>query len=426
MAKRKKIVAVFAAGIFLFSSSANAQPKISDEFKFYAQEVTEEDFPPVDAPFAKSGQSVTINRTEKKLQERTSTPPPDPEPEPIPIEPLAQPEENPPDGEGLEFLVYQENGVQAFAIIAAHEQYKLLPVLAGNRVRGLATVMQISQNLNDIATINASYFAPSGSLYGVTKIDGEIVAGDYFIRSAIGINFDGSTIFGKIKYVGKIILPSGASVEINGVNCPRESDRIIVYNDRFADSTGTNSSGTEIILDGGGIVTEVRHSAGNSSIPKNGHVISSLGSTENFFSEVQVGDKIIFDEKILSDDADFDSAIHVLGAGPRLVNNGSISVTADEEQFPADIRVGRAPRSAVGVTKYGDFILAVVDGRQSHSRGCTLQEWAEILLNHFGAFNAINLDGGGSTELVVKEQLVNSPSDGSERAVGSALAILPK
>ena len=78
------------------------------------------------------------------------------------------------------------------------------------------------------------------------------------------------------------------------------------------------------------------------------------------------------------------------------------------------------------MNEYGDYILAVVDGRQAHSKGCTLQEWATILLNEFGAFQAINLDGGGSTELIVKDKLVNKPSDGRERMVGSALAILPK
>ena len=136
--------------------------------------------------------------------------------------------------------------------------------------------------------------------------------------------------------------------------------------------------------------------------------------------------EITFSEKIISDDGDFNSVPNILGAGPRLVANGQISVTADAEEFPADIKFGRAPRSAVGVTKWGDYILAVVDGRQSHSQGCTLQEWAEILLNRFGAVDAINLDGGGSSELVVKEKIVNSPSDGSERSVGSVLAILPK
>ncbi len=116
----------------------------------------------------------------------------------------------------------------------------------------------------------------------------------------------------------------------------------------------------------------------------------------------------------------------MIGAGPRLVKDGTIYVNVDEEEFPNDIRLGRAPRSAVGVTQYGDYIFAIVDGRQAHSKGCTLQEWAAILLNDFSAVNAINLDGGGSTELVVKGDIVNSPSDGKERPVGDALLIVKK
>ena len=113
-------------------------------------------------------------------------------------------------------------------------------------------------------------------------------------------------------------------------------------------------------------------------------------------------------------------------ANTALVKNGEVYVTADAEQFPADIRVGRAPRSAVGVTQYGDYIFAVADGRQAHSKGCTLLEWAQILRNSFGAVQAINLDGGGSTELIFKGSLVNKPSDGYERLVGDALTILRK
>ena len=48
------------------------------------------------------------------------------------------------------------------------------------------------------------------------------------------------------------------------------------------------------------------------------------------------------------------------------------------------------------------------------------------MINQFGAVDAINLDGGGSTELIVKDSIVNSPSDGRERAVGSALMIIRK
>ena len=81
--------------------------------------------------------------------------------------------------------------------------------------------------------------------------------------------------------------------------------------------------------------------------------------------------------------------------------------------------------NAVGLMPNNHLLLAVVDGRQDSSIGCTLTEWAE-LLQKFGARDAINFDGGGSSEMVVGGQIMNSPSDGRDRPVGSALAVLKK
>ena len=66
-----------------------------------------------------------------------------------------------------------------------------------------------------------------------------------------------------------------------------------------------------------------------------------------------------------------------------------------------------------------------MDGRQADSHGLTLTEWAE-LLKKVGARDAMNLDGGGSSDLVVGGEVQNSPSDGSERSVGSALIVVKK
>lgn len=421
--KNKKFFALFVASIFLFSPVTYAENLPAEKT---TEQRDEEDFanyaPVVEEPFAEEVQppepepEIEIEVVEveevkkpKKIEKLFESPP----------EKTSQPE----DGEGLEFLVYNENGVMAFAVIAAHEKYNLKPVLARNHIQGVATVSQMSAGYNDIAMVNGGYFAWTGNLIGLTKINGVIVSNDYFNRSAVGIKDDGSTIFGRVRYDGKIIY-NGAEIPVN-VNTERNENRAVVYNEYFGASTGTNSFGTEIEVQNG-VITNIFPNKGNNFILKGAQIISAHGTAAEFFKDAQIGDEIVFSEQIISDDADFNSVPNILGAGPRLVENGQIFVTADAEQFPDDIRVGRAPRSAVGVTKWGDYILAVVDGRQSHSQGCTLQEWAEILLNKFGAVDAINLDGGGSSELVVKEKIVNSPSDGSERSVGNALAILPK
>ena len=348
----------------------------------------------------------------------------------VPSDPSTQPNvSNPPEieeAEGLEFRMVNRDGIMAFAIIADHEKYTLQPVLARDKVPGRATVKQMSNEYNATAAINASYFALSGEILGNTKINGVVAGTTYYIRSTMGINADGSTIFGRTGYYGNVTM-GGQSMNIGGVDCERGADTVVIYNLHQGATTGTNDFGVEyIVIDG--IVTDIRVMKGNSYIPPNGYVVSVHGKAAELFKDTQIGDRAVFDESIFDIDGavDFDQAVQVIGAGPRLVKDGAVYVNVDEEEFPNDIRLGRAPRSAVGVTQYGDYIFAIVDGRQAHSRGCTLQEWAEVMLNDFGAVNAINLDGGGSTELVVKGDIVNSPSDGKERPIGDALILVRK
>jgi len=117
--------------------------------------------------------------------------------------------------------------------------------------------------------------------------------------------------------------------------------------------------------------------------------------------------------------------MYAMSAGPRLVKNSSVFVTSKEEKFPSDITNGRAPRTAVGLTKDGHVLLLVVDGRQQSSIGMTLLELA-LYMQEWGAVDAMNLDGGGSSEMFVNGKIVNKPSDGRERSVGDALIIVPK
>jgi hypothetical protein len=85
----------------------------------------------------------------------------------------------------------------------------------------------------------------------------------------------------------------------------------------------------------------------------------------------------------------------------------------------------RQPRTAIGVTATGKILLVVIDGRRpGWSRGATLGELRTIMRD-LGAVDAMNLDGGGSSEMVVKGKVVNRPSDGHERRITNAVLILP-
>ncbi len=115
-------------------------------------------------------------------------------------------------------------------------------------------------------------------------------------------------------------------------------------------------------------------------------------------------------------------AIH---AGPVLIKNSEINVTSEQELFfntPVD---GVQPRTAIGYKKNGDVIMMVVDGRQVDSRGAYLKELA-LLMRQFDCKEALNLDGGGSSALVVNGKLINNPIGlRIEREVMSFIVAVP-
>lgn len=111
-----------------------------------------------------------------------------------------------------------------------------------------------------------------------------------------------------------------------------------------------------------------------------------------------------------------------VAAGPMLVYKGKIRITSDQEVFFGSTIPNVHPRTAAGRTADDELILMVVDGRQALSRGVSLEELA-VLMRDLGAVDALNLDGGGSSALVVHGVLLNRPTGGTvEREVMSALA----
>ena len=102
-----------------------------------------------------------------------------------------------------------------------------------------------------------------------------------------------------------------------------------------------------------------------------------------------------------------------------LVREGIIQVVDDREMHP---------RTAVGIDRdTRQLLLLVVDGRQSFSRGYTMVELANTMID-LGADEALNLDGGGSSTMVARRGdgtvgVINSPSDGSQRSVPNGLEV---
>ncbi|MDU7338257.1 MAG: phosphodiester glycosidase family protein [Clostridium sp.] len=118
-----------------------------------------------------------------------------------------------------------------------------------------------------------------------------------------------------------------------------------------------------------------------------------------------------------------DNVQQVLSFGPSLVKNGEVSITQNEE-------VGKAmasnPRTAIGQVDDLHYVMVVSDGRTEESAGLSLYQLADFMEN-LGVKTAYNLDGGGSSTMVFRGQIINQPTTGgnkiSERKVSDIVYI---
>src|SRR5207237_6248728 len=122
---------------------------------------------------------------------------------------------------------------------------------------------------------------------------------------------------------------------------------------------------------------------------------------------------------------DWSKAKNVVGGGPVIVSEGKPLQAWDAENFNADFATKRHPRTAIGSTKLGDVWLVIVEGRQTLSIGATIDELSHIMVR-LGCTDALNLDGGGSSELALAGMVVNRPSDGTERPIANSILIFNK
>jgi exopolysaccharide biosynthesis protein len=116
-----------------------------------------------------------------------------------------------------------------------------------------------------------------------------------------------------------------------------------------------------------------------------------------------------------------------IGGGPVLVQDGEIKISNDEERkFAGRAAFNREPRTAIGYTKEQRIIVWVCEGRSDSAAGLTLLDEAKILKD-LGCVEALNLDGGGSSCMLINGKETNTPSSkGVQRPVPSVFLIEKK
>lgn len=112
-----------------------------------------------------------------------------------------------------------------------------------------------------------------------------------------------------------------------------------------------------------------------------------------------------------------------VGGGPTLVKRGKIYISSKEELMFVGKEGEKNPRTAMGCTRDNQLIILVIEGRNGRAAGASLPQEAQILLD-LGCWEALNLDGGGSSCLLINGKETIRPSDKEgERPVPAVFVI---
>ena len=303
------------------------------------------------------------------------------------------------------------------------------------------------QGYRVVAGINGDFYnTGTGLPVGIVVTEGQLRSSDagYY---AVGFREDGTAVLGKpgVKVTADLgyqgMDNAGAILQVvrqlSGVNKARVSSGgiyLYTYDFNAKHTTGNTEQGIDVIcsVEDGELsigdrltlrVEQVVETSAATTIQE-GQMVLSVNLKSDAYQvdalrNVPVGAEIVLD--VTASDEAWNDVDYAVGALYSLVENGSVV---------SGLQAGAAPRTAVGQRVDGSLVFYTIDGRRSgHSIGATMSQVAARLIE-LGCVTALCLDGGGSTTLSITEpdeveaKTVNTPSEGSERAVSNHIFLV--
>jgi hypothetical protein len=333
-------------------------------------------------------------------------------------------------------------------------------VLSNRRIAGREHSSAMARRARAVAGVNGGYFAVDGDPVGALAIGGRLLSEPVDGRSGLLVPVDPAlpARVASLSFAGAVA-SGGRERLVDGVERLRGSipacggrggdepterpnsaltctdpSELVVLSPRYGSNTRT-SGGVEAVVRSGTVTALER--AGNAAIPSDGVVLSGSADAARFLTEAAPpGSRPEVRLGLLAGGRDLLVAEQqlVVGGGPRLLVRGRIVVASRAEGFApleapgffGSFVASRNPRTLAGVRRDGRVLLVTIDGRRpGWSAGVTLHEAARVMRS-LGAHDALNLDGGGSTTMTVRGEVVNVPSDPTgERPVSDGVFVLP-
>jgi hypothetical protein len=313
---------------------------------------------------------------------------------------------------------------------------------AFDRVRGRETTSAIVGRFPDslgtvVAAMNADFFQlESGETVNNQITEGRPVraVGERrpLPRSQFGMTWDGRPFIERVRLEGSILIRGFPPTWLGGVNVLPESGGVSLLTPAWG-STPPDSFAhrrlqavpLRLSETGGDTLLLLRANAPANDTLNGGYwLLSRTGDPFPQLSALRIGDTVRIVESV---SANIRSVRTLVGGTPRIVQDGVnvAGIPAYMEGAPPEFSSRRHPRSGVGFSRDSTrVVFLVVDGRQQGSVGMTLPEFADLMIE-MGVWEGLNLDGGGSTAMVVGGTVVNVPSDpAGERAIANCLLLI--
>lgn len=281
-----------------------------------------------------------------------------------------------------------------------------------------------------VAAINGDFFAwyskdkSRGSAAGLNFSEGEMLSSPPTEEELASLVFtdSGAALTTYFKPRMSVTTSNGRIEEIGTLNKFDSLTKLAMYNSFWGKTLYCEGGNHRIAVVNDNRVTEIVSEQGDVEIPENGYLLAGLADLTDFFSNgIAVGDTLKTD---LFFDPYFEDIETAVGGGTVLVKNGyKAEIT--------HIRYGRDYRTAAGVSKDNQTLYFITVDKDTESIGISLSELQEFMLD-IGIYDGINLDGGGSTQMVARSygdssvSFVNNIQNGYARPVANALAVTVK
>jgi hypothetical protein len=297
-----------------------------------------------------------------------------------------------------------------------------------DKTKGRESVSGMVNRFGAIAGINASYFPYTGRPVGLMVHDSELISSPYKNRPEFGWGLGQTPRIATSNFSSSFKSGEDNPVSIDTINEEAKVDSVAFDTDTgafaLAKVAGTCAvirvAGDKLPPDGTleGEVVETDTNVVKMAIPKGEAVLVGTGIKADSVAQLKPGNRVSITVHV--DGFNWDKVTNVVCGGPVLLRGGQPVDDWQEEGFTQSFALRRYARTAVGVDQQGNVWLVSVDGTQQQSVGATLDEMAAIM-RRFGCWEAMNLDGGGSTTMNSYGVTVNRPADGVEREVANAI-----